>query len=274
MGRPEHRSGRVPCSRPALAPVLLQQLPYAAFERDALIRTAEVALGVGNRGHLFTWLQLHLHRFVPHELVICHLPQLPASEATTVFHSVPLPPRLLAQLEQSSPRWLVPLRRAWVGGRRQPCLIDLAAHAELREAPALAQLRQQGIDRLLVHGVDAQACLRSESLFVFCTRSRQDPAMTAGLALWMPYLHAAAMRALAGGARVPETSTTPSSPLTARETQILQAVREARRTDEIAAQLDISPLTVKNHLRRIMVKLGARSRLHAVAEALSRQLIS
>lgn len=253
--------------------MLLQQLPYAAFERDALIRTAEVALSVSNRSHLFTWLRLHLHRFVPHELAICHLPQQDAGQATQVFHSVPLPPLLLEQLAQASPRLLATLRRAWVGGRRQPTFVALDADPELADHPALTQLQQLGIERLLVHGVDAQACLRSESLFAFCTRSRQDDAAAAGLALWMPYLHAATMRALNSATRSSDAEAA-ACPLTAREIQVLQAVRQAQRTDEIAAQLDISPLTVKNHLRKIMAKLGARSRLHAVAEALSRHIIS
>ena len=62
--------------------------------------------------------------------------------------------------------------------------------------------------------------------------------------------------------------------LTARELQILRAVREDRRTQEIAETFGISPLTVKNHLRKVMAKLGARSRVHAVAEAMARQIIS
>ena len=89
----------------------------------------------------------------------------------------------------------------------------------------------------------------------------------------MPYLHAATMRALHSAARSSDAEAAACG-LTAREIQVLQAVRQARRTDEIAVQLDISPLTVKNHLRKIMGKLGARSRLHAVAEALSRHIIS
>ena len=62
--------------------------------------------------------------------------------------------------------------------------------------------------------------------------------------------------------------------LTARELQVLEAVRGARRNSEIGVALGISPLTVKNHLRKIMQKLGARNRAHAVAEAMSRRLIA
>ena len=255
--------------------MLLQQLPYAAFERDALIRAAEVALSVTNRGHLFTWLRLHLHRFVPHELVLCHLPQQSGSENTHVFHSVPLAPDALDQLLGCGPRFIATLRHAWVGALRQPAFVELDGAPELRDTAEAHCLRRQGIARLLVHGVDASARLRSESLFAFAVLDGpDDSALAAGLTLWMPFLHAASMRALAAAPTAVEAGQAINSPLTAREAQVLQAVRHARRTDEVAELLGISPLTVKNHLRKIMAKLGARSRLHAVAEALSRQIIS
>jgi DNA-binding CsgD family transcriptional regulator len=65
-----------------------------------------------------------------------------------------------------------------------------------------------------------------------------------------------------------------AKPLTDRELQVLAAVREAKANAQIAVMLGISPLTVKNHLRSIQKKLGARNRAHAVAEAMSRRLIN
>ena len=51
-------------------------------------------------------------------------------------------------------------------------------------------------------------------------------------------------------------------------------MREARQNAEIGRALGISALTVKNHLRSIMKKLNARNRAQAVAEAMSRRLIT
>jgi DNA-binding CsgD family transcriptional regulator len=62
--------------------------------------------------------------------------------------------------------------------------------------------------------------------------------------------------------------------LTGRELQILAAVRDAKRNAQIGELLGISPLTVKNHLRKIMRKLNAGNRAQAVAEAMSRRLIA
>jgi DNA-binding CsgD family transcriptional regulator len=58
--------------------------------------------------------------------------------------------------------------------------------------------------------------------------------------------------------------------LTAREREILRLVAEGHPTDAIAAALVISPSTVRNHVARILVKLGARNRTQAVARAVRR----
>ena len=61
--------------------------------------------------------------------------------------------------------------------------------------------------------------------------------------------------------------------VTAREQQILQGVREGLSNQAIGELLGISPLTVKNHVQKILRKLQASNRAQAVALALGRQLI-
>ena len=72
----------------------------------------------------------------------------------------------------------------------------------------------------------------------------------------------------------PESKHMPGLRLTERELEVLRLVATGKNNREIAKDLFISENTVKNHVRKIMGKLGARSRVHAVAEALSRQIIS
>jgi len=64
-----------------------------------------------------------------------------------------------------------------------------------------------------------------------------------------------------------------SAALTAREQDILRCLAEAMPTVRIAAKLDISPVTVRNHTQRILQKLGVHSKLHAVVHAYRNQLI-
>ncbi|WP_153394593.1 response regulator [Ornithinicoccus halotolerans] len=55
--------------------------------------------------------------------------------------------------------------------------------------------------------------------------------------------------------------TQPIEPLTAREEEVLVTVAQGRTNSEIAAELHISPSTVKTHLASLMRKLGARNRV-------------
>ena len=56
--------------------------------------------------------------------------------------------------------------------------------------------------------------------------------------------------------------------LTGRETQILWHASRGLKTQEMATCLGISGRTVQAHMRRIFLKLGARSRAEAVARAI------
>jgi two-component system response regulator DegU len=63
------------------------------------------------------------------------------------------------------------------------------------------------------------------------------------------------------------------TPLSRRESQILQKVAYGATTKEVAHDLNISPHTVKTHLERIFEKLGANDRAQAVAIALRKGLV-
>ena len=62
-------------------------------------------------------------------------------------------------------------------------------------------------------------------------------------------------------------------PLTGREREILACLAQGKSGPEIAAQLNIAPLTVRTHIRNLMEKLGVHSRLEAVTFALHHGLI-
>jgi len=64
------------------------------------------------------------------------------------------------------------------------------------------------------------------------------------------------------------------SPLTQRETQILEYVAQGYLNKQIAAELDISEQTIKNHVTSILRKLNANARTEAVVFALKKGIIS
>jgi DNA-binding CsgD family transcriptional regulator len=63
-------------------------------------------------------------------------------------------------------------------------------------------------------------------------------------------------------------------PLSGREREVLLLLMEGLSTKDIAARLFISLNTARNHVQRIIRKLGAHSRLEAVAIAQRRGITS
>lgn len=250
---------------------MFHRLLELADPADAIVRTAEAALAVRSRQQLFIWTRLHLHRFVPHDWLLCRLAR-PGGAGVLLLNSVPLADPLAQALRCADADWWALLHTAWVKAGREPVWLPLATLGD--NNPVAEGLAQAGHSRLLVHGADASAGLQPTVLLVFGQGAVAPVAHdTAGLALWLPHLHAMLARSLPDLGDPPLQAGRSSPALTARELQVLTAVRAAQGNREIGEQLGISALTVKNHLRKIMRKLGASNRVQAVAEAMARQLI-
>jgi NarL family two-component system response regulator LiaR len=65
----------------------------------------------------------------------------------------------------------------------------------------------------------------------------------------------------------------PVQALSAREQDVLRHIIQGHTNKEIGLRLGLSPYTVKNHVGRLLEKLGAVSRAEAAAMALKRQLV-
>jgi DNA-binding NarL/FixJ family response regulator len=75
--------------------------------------------------------------------------------------------------------------------------------------------------------------------------------------------------------RPPQRASHPAlTELTEREREIMALVAQGLSNDEIAAQLFLSPLTVKTHVSRAMLKLNARDRAQLVVIAYQSGLVS
>lgn len=59
-----------------------------------------------------------------------------------------------------------------------------------------------------------------------------------------------------------------------RECEVLQLTANGLMPDEIASRLHLSPHTVRNHIRNVMAKLGAHTKLDAVVRAVRARIIS
>jgi len=79
---------------------------------------------------------------------------------------------------------------------------------------------------------------------------------------------------LLGEVTAGDLGTTAFAPLSARETEILQAIAQGLTNKGVAEQLSISEATVKNHVTSILRKLAVNGRTQAVLFALKQNWIS
>ncbi|TVR21466.1 MAG: hypothetical protein EA389_15070 [Ilumatobacter sp.] len=86
---------------------------------------------------------------------------------------------------------------------------------------------------------------------------------------------AARVLALLGHEQAPEPRTVPSTgeTLTGREVEVLALIATGATNAELAERLHVSNNTVKTHVRRVLAKLGARSRAEAAAIARRQHLV-
>jgi two-component system NarL family response regulator len=141
-------------------------------------------------------------------------------------------------------------------------------------------------------GIEAIAALRKEDpsacILVFSSFARDDEVSRALRAGALGYLQKAAprhdllqaVRAVASGKRyIPPdiaqrlTERMGRPEASARELEVLRLIAKGMGNKEIAAVLGVSDETVKTHVSRVMQKLGAQDRAHAVTEAIRLGLI-
>jgi len=69
---------------------------------------------------------------------------------------------------------------------------------------------------------------------------------------------------------LPAESVAAARVLSPREREVLDLLANGLTGEEAAVRLSLSPETIRTHIRNAMGKLGARTRVHAVAIAMRR----
>ncbi len=252
--------------------------PIGALQREALILNLDASLKVHARHQFFSWTQGLLQNLVRHELLICAVRGGKSAQFHVESFSMGLedPSRVSDLFRQDST--LVPrLVKAWEENRLHPVVATLASLGEAENGGALAkELQRLGAASLAAHGT-YDSFGKLASFFVFaCQPDAVAPSQAHVVELVVPFLNAAWLRTQfeqtvhsAEGAR-------PASGgiLTVRETEILKWIYLGKSNIEIGAILSLSPLTVKNHVQKILRKLNVRNRTQAVGKGLALRVLN
>jgi transcriptional regulator EpsA len=227
----------------------------------------ESALEVRQRHQFFRWTQGMLQTLLSHEILICSLWNGRGAPVTSHYfsatryfketHFEALIDPVTGAIGDMAGRW----RQAGV-----PLLLDRTLCGEV-DSTLLGKIEANELKNAVVHGVWS-VCGEISGLYVF---SRVPLATGRGRTslfteMLVPTIHSTFSRVLRSES--PVITGAARGILRARELQIIRLIREGRTNADIAAVLNLSPWTVKNHLHNILKKLGAENRSQAVASAM------
>jgi transcriptional regulator EpsA len=245
-------------------------------EREALMLNVDVSLRVHTRPQLFSWVQGALHSLIPHEVLLCGLqegrqsPMRVDSFSTSVVDA-----EKLNETFQQDVSLVPQLIKQWEENRCRAVLSETERGPFASGALARA-LAAAGAPSVLAHGThDASGDM--VSYFLFAGKPGTLGPKQAYLAdLVVPYLHAAWVRSQVTWPieRAGATKPAKAGLLTPREQQILQWIYHGKSNIEIGMILDISPLTVKNHVQKTLRKLNVLNRTQAVGKALALRIVN
>ena len=241
---------------------------------ESIVLNLDASLRVHARAHFFSWTQGLLQSLIRHELLICTLclGKPPAFRADGFSMTTP-DPSTLSDIFLRDTSVAPALLKAWEERRYQPVVIDTST-TPVGSGAFTRELEKLGGTQLLVHGMhDADG--RALTLFTFACRPGSVSSRQTYLAqLLAPAMHAAWVRTQLQrtGAAVEKASG--QSVLTVREQDILKWIYLGKSNFEIGAILKISPLTVKNHVQKILRKLNVVNRTQAIGKSLELRILN
>jgi transcriptional regulator EpsA len=246
------------------------------LELESLVLNMDASLRVHARHQFFTWTQGLLQNLFRHELLICALRNAePMSFHVDSFATSPLDLAFFSEQFRRDTSLVPHLIKTWEDNYFQPVVCE-AGNAGRFERSALAlELNRIGANALLAHGT-YDMFGRPASFFTFACRSGTlGPKQVCLVELIVPFLHLAWLRTqINRPAESPGINPSQAHLLTSREREILQWIHLGKSNIEIGAILKISPLTVKNHVQKILRKLNVQNRTQAVGKALALRILS
>ena len=234
----------------------------SADEVDRFLRIVARASGIRRHYELFQLLQGEVQYFIPHQILVSAWGDFRGSNLTLDVVS-DLPGVRTGRLDGCPiDSALKGLHARWLAQGREAVLLDQAAITGLvqRRCDCALHRSLRGMRSAVVHGShDA----RHGTYSLYLASSANSIVREGGIERFrflvdsvMAQIEVAFRRV--GGLRSP-------SALSAREEEILAWVSEGRTNHQIAQILAISSFTVKNHIHRIIKKLGVANRTEAVA---------
>ena len=251
-----------------------QLLIKSRADLDLMLANLEAGARVSRRSDFFSWVQGVFQGILGHEILICIVAETHGrGYRTDWMASAPMEERRLDALCEQGSGLVYRAMALWEEMGRRPLFLHPPERGVPTHAGLIKDLERLELDNILGHGVpDVEG--RAFCLFSFSKVHEPvtEREMTA-IDIMIPQLHAAWVRVCCAEAhRQGASPRPPQAILTAREVEILNWVERGKSNNEIGQILQISHLTVKNHVQKILRKLDVQNRAQAVAKGISLNL--
>jgi transcriptional regulator EpsA len=245
------------------------------LETETLMLNLDASLRVYQRAHFFSWTQGLLQGLIPHEVLICALRSGAAPSMRAESFSMIAPRQaIFGETFLRDDAGAQNLVKEWQDGGFRPLIRD-AADGPFAKGLFARELEHVGATQVLAHGThDADGLANSFYAFL-CAAGTLGPRHAYLARLVTPFVHDAWVRTEVN-ARAPSIDgprTGETARITGREQEVLGWVARGKSNFEIGAILVISPLTVKNHVQKILRKLDVVNRAQAVGKALELRIL-
>ena len=249
---------------------------FDPFELESLMLNLDASLRIRARHQFFGWTQGTLQSLIEHQLLICALHNGgPAKFYVDSFSIVPVEPTHFSELFRQDVSLVPHLIKSWEENHSQVVNCEAGNGGQFAGSALARELTRLGANRVVAHGTyDATGQLTS--FFVFaCRPGAIGPRQAYYVELLVPFLHSAWVRtqvnwqAKSAGVKPAVTGI-----LTPREREILEWIYRGKSNIEVGMILKISPLTAKNHVQKILRKLGVLNRTQAVGKAIALRILS
>jgi transcriptional regulator EpsA len=246
-----------------------------SLELEALVLNLDASFNVHARHQFFTWTQGLLQSLIKHELLICALRTgEPMSFYVDSFSTFATEPSLFSDVFRQDTSVVPHMIKAWEDNHYRPVVCDTTI-GSFSGSPLARELNRVGASGIVVHGTyDASGKLASFFIFA-CPPGSVGARQAHVVELIVPFLHASWLRTQIN--RPVESAVGKQGGvglLTLREQEILKWIYLGKSNIEIGAILGISPLTVKNHVQKILRKLNVQNRTQAVGKGLALRILS
>ena len=248
--------------------------PLSADESGRFLRIVSSALLIDRHYQLFLWLRGEVQDFLPHDILISAWGDFAKWELKLDVVSAMPGARTVGLTQQPIDGILKGCYADWVAGGRRPLLVKAAGLLEslgTREGPIYNALRD--MRSVLVHGVRDERGGHDSLYIVLNSGSITKGRAKDQFSYVMDSLIGQIDLAFRRVAALPIASSAQGADgrsdwleLSAREQEILDWLVQGKTNIDIAAALDISPFTVKNHVQRIFKKFGVNNRTQAAAK--------